>query len=191
MIVRSKGAWLALWLFACGGEPGTTDKTDTDADTDTDTDSDTDTDTDADADADTDADTDTPPTGDTGATWLLPVCPPTVPGDSLTIFDPASQIAVDGDSLVASFGYGCGCAVHDIGSCFGAAFGAGSPPVLEVRLVHDANGEMCDAFCYDELRIDLLQVQAQAASLGVSAVDLDVRWVGSNGAQSQIVPYAW
>jgi hypothetical protein len=190
---------MILFLGACSGsKDDLVTATDTDADTDADSDSDADTDVDTDSDTDSDpdsgTDTDTG-TGDTGApTWMLTACPAPLPDGTVLVNDPSTDIAVTGDELSASFGYSCGCAVHVVGSCFGESFSADPIPVLDIYVVHDDGGEMCEAFCYDGVRLDLLQVQAQYAETFGSAtgsVDLRVHWPEPSGPQEIVIPYAW
>jgi hypothetical protein len=185
-------SWMLL-LCACSGGKDliTTTPTDTGGDADTDADADSDTDADTDTDTDTDADTDT----GTAPVWLLPICPSPPPDDGILVFDPATQITVTGNELVASFGYSCGCAVHVVGSCFGEEFSTDAVPMLDVHVLHDDGGEACEAFCYDGVRVDLVQVQTQYAETygtATGSVDLQVHWIDSGtGPQSVIVPYAW
>jgi hypothetical protein len=182
--------WMLLLCACSSGKDLVTTLTDTSADADTDADSDTDADTDSDTDTDTDADTDT----GTPIPWLLPICPVYAPDDPVLVFDPVTQIAVQGDALLASFGYSCGCANHVVGSCFGEAFSADAVPVLDIFVLHEANNDPCGASCDDGVAVDLLQVQSQYTQTfgsATGAVDLEIHWLEPSGPRQIVVPYAW
>ncbi|MEZ4241569.1 MAG: hypothetical protein R3F59_36565 [Myxococcota bacterium] len=103
----------------------------------------------ADSDADADSDTDT----DTAQPWQLRACPTSPPNDAITVQDLATDLRPDGDSLVVDFTYGCGCRPAHHRRSAGPAFGgSSSTDARRVFVMHEANGESCDAACSDTLR---------------------------------------
>lgn len=71
--------------------------------------------------------------------------------------DPFNVIAsvIEGDTLVVDVSHSGGCADHDYGMCYMDAFLESFPVQGSLQLLHDANGDMCEAELQKELRFDL------------------------------------
>jgi hypothetical protein len=76
---------------------------------------------------------------------------------------------ISGTDLVMSVSYGGGCEQHDHVVCF-APGGESDPVWVELKLIHDAHGDSCEALLSTELRFDLAPVvAAHQASYSVDA----------------------
>ncbi len=76
-------------------------------------------------------------------------------------FDPVTIVAasIDGDSVDLSVRYGGGCMEHDFRLLAGRAIMESFPPQADVRLSHNANGDLCRALLLEELRFDLVPLK--------------------------------
>ncbi len=77
-------------------------------------------------------------------------------------FDPIAIVAaaVDGDSIDMRVRYGGGCETHDIRLLAGREIMESYPPQADIRLSHDAHGDMCRALIYEDLRYDLTPLKS-------------------------------
>ena len=70
--------------------------------------------------------------------------------DSITVYG----IALEGDEVVVSVGYGGGCAEHTFEMCWNGAWLRTSPPQAPLVLGHDSGDDMCEAYLSEDLRFD-------------------------------------
>lgn len=71
--------------------------------------------------------------------------------------DPYSTngIAITGDLLEVDLSYSGGCADHEFTACWNGAVAQSFPPQVFFDLVHDSNGDLCEAWLTETLRFDL------------------------------------
>ena len=72
-------------------------------------------------------------------------------------FDPLTILAagIEGDTIELSVRYGGGCEDHDFTLLAGRAFMESFPLQADVRLSHNANGDLCRALIFKDLQFDL------------------------------------
>ena len=61
---------------------------------------------------------------------------------------------IEGESISLEISYSGGCADHSFGLCYGS-LGMSAPPYAGVNLLHDANGDSCEALITQTLTFDL------------------------------------
>lgn len=66
-----------------------------------------------------------------------------------------SNLAVSGDNLTMEASFGGGCGEHEFRLCWGGDVMESEPPQVEVHLIHDGNGDSCEAELTEELSFDL------------------------------------
>jgi hypothetical protein len=81
--------------------------------------------------------------------------PESMPVDALTI----TAATIDGDTLTLVVNHGGGCERHDYALYGCSATIKTNPLGVDMRLSHNANGDMCDAFLTDTLRFSLAPVR--------------------------------
>ena len=96
------------------------------------------------------------------------------PGDPATV----TAAHVHGSALHLTVQFGGGCATHRFALVTGTALGESFPPYTQLRLVHDAAGDPCDAWLTRELTVDLRPIiplvqQSGASSLRFVIVEPD------------------
>jgi hypothetical protein len=74
-----------------------------------------------------------------------------VPTDSINV----NSYRIEGNALVLQVAHGGGCEQHQYGVCYNEAFDTSLPVQGGLHLIHDANGDSCDAYLTTELRFDL------------------------------------
>lgn len=76
-------------------------------------------------------------------------------------FDPLTILTavVDGDSIDLRVRYGGGCVEHDFRLLAGRAIMESEPPQADIRLSHDAHGDLCRALITRDLRFDLVPLK--------------------------------
>lgn len=75
----------------------------------------------------------------------------TDPIDDVTV----SSVAVSGDSLELEASVGGGCGDHEFQLCWDGSVMESDPPQVNVFLIHDGNGDSCEAELTEELSFDL------------------------------------
>lgn len=75
----------------------------------------------------------------------------------LPAWDPfqLDDLRADGNVLSAQVSYGGGCALHYFSMCYEPVIGGSQPPLIQLRMVHDSQGDPCLAFGTQTIRFDL------------------------------------
>ncbi|MCA9612128.1 MAG: hypothetical protein H6724_10050 [Sandaracinus sp.] len=71
------------------------------------------------------------------------------PSDGITLV----RVALEGDALLLEVGHSGGCAEHTYRLCADPVLLRSEPAVQRFALVHDANGDMCEAYLTTTLRV--------------------------------------
>jgi len=66
-----------------------------------------------------------------------------------------SFAAIAGDELILEVGHGGGCEQHDYGVCYSQLWLESDPVQIGLSLLHDAHGDMCEAYLTEVLHFDL------------------------------------
>lgn len=87
-------------------------------------------------------------------------------------------LAVTGDDLEISVGYGGGCEEHTWQLCWGGTFMESDPVQVALTLGHDANNDSCQAYLSETLVFGLEPlkqswIDAYGASTGTIVINLD------------------
>lgn len=125
-------------------------------------------------------------------------CPRDVESDPVEV----TRSLVQADTLVVDLRHGGGCAPHAYAVCFESLSGASSPVQSTLRVIHEGNGDPCDALLSAERRIDLTPLAERyerdgLGSAGIIATNLGTYAFGAlscadraRGAQAQVADYA-
>lgn len=70
------------------------------------------------------------------------------------------QSHYEADTLVVAVGHSGGCETHSYSLCYQPAFGESDPVQADLVLIHDANGDACEAYLTTELRFDMSPLAA-------------------------------
>lgn len=120
--------------------------------------------------------------------------PHLVGGDRLTLeiipsadppkTDPATvrTAEVSGDELVIDLQFGGGCRPHLFGIYTDGNVGLSNPPFVMLYLLHEANGDLCEALLSRRLRVDLRPLQELLGPGGVAIL----RLVEPHGEPAQV-----
>lgn len=93
----------------------------------------------------------------------LLVCDPGAPQDALFV----SSVVLDGDSLAVEVSYSGGCADHQFGLCWDAAFLESEPVQVHTFISHESHDDKCQAVPSEQLTFDLVPLRdAWHASYG-------------------------
>lgn len=79
------------------------------------------------------------------------VCPSRVDTDPVDVL----RSIVQGDVLLLRLGHGGGCRNHEYAVCYDDYFAESYPVQTELRVIHEDNGDTCEAYLMAELRLDL------------------------------------
>jgi hypothetical protein len=85
----------------------------------------------------------------------------TLPYDDAYVLDGATIV---GDALVVDLSHGGGCAVHEYTACWNGSFMESLPEQVMLRVVHEDNGDPCDAWITRQVAFDLSPIREAAAS---------------------------
>ena len=80
---------------------------------------------------------------------------------------------VEGDILTLVVGYSGGCEVHQFTLLVSLAATRSIPPQHGLKLVHESNGDACEAFITSELHFDLSPLKSRYSDLGGVAFRLE------------------
>lgn len=90
----------------------------------------------------------------------------TATGTQVEVCDAAPSAAVDvraarleGDDLLIDVFHGGGCAAHFFALCWDGSWNDVEPAEVSLALLHDANGDGCEAGFFETLRFSLLPVR--------------------------------
>ncbi len=89
-----------------------------------------------------------------GDAWkTLHACKAGDPNDSISI----NSLRLDEktEELLVQAGHSAGCATHQFGLCFSEEFAESEPVQVQLQLLHDDGGEMCEAYAMSNLKFDL------------------------------------
>lgn len=102
-------------------------------------------------------------------------CPANLTPDNIDI----RYRSIRGDRLVLEVGYSGGCQEHEVGLCYEASFDESYPVQGELRVVHNANGDNCEAYLSETLEFDLSPYAQYYYSLYPSAAGIIVTPLGT------------
>lgn len=98
--------------------------------------------------------------------WPLDICAPIPPSNPFS----HTGTALSGDVLTVDLGYSGGCEIHDFQLCWDAVFAESDPVQVWLTLVHDANGDACEAYITESRQFDLNPLkQAWQSSYGATS----------------------
>jgi len=127
------------------------------------------------------------------APWtLIQPCGKNDPSDDITVM----SATLDGSELLISAGHGAGCAEHSYALCYEQEWAESEPVQIGLKLLHDAGGEMCEAYAMLDLRFDLAPLEeayndAYQADGGTISLSLDgTKVVHEFGSVESPVPTA-
>lgn len=96
------------------------------------------------------------PDGELRERWtLIQPCVDGAPSDPIDI----KNADVDGSYLNLTVAHSSGCAEHSYGLCYEQAWAESEPVQIGIRLLHDAHGEMCEAYEVVSLQFDLTPLE--------------------------------
>jgi hypothetical protein len=126
-----------------------------------------------------------PPQPEPGDWQTLHLCDDGDPMDPLSV----TELAIEGDTLNVSVSHGGGCEEHRYGLCYEDSWAESDPIQVGFRVLHDADGDSCDALLSKDLRFDLTpferayaesyRTDVGAATLGFSTCVVDDQPAGS------------
>ncbi|MEL6344444.1 MAG: hypothetical protein AAFV53_15100 [Myxococcota bacterium] len=78
-------------------------------------------------------------------------------GSELDEIDPVDleQFAIDDNELTVTVGYGGGCEDHFFRMCWDGSVAESAPVQISLNLIHDGNGDSCEAYITEDLVFDL------------------------------------
>lgn len=81
-------------------------------------------------------------------------------GDIKTFSDPIEIIEskIEGNFLLLKVGYGGGCEKHTFEFIGSSDIAKSMPPIRTIKLVHKANNDMCKAYIYEDLKINISEL---------------------------------
>ncbi len=81
-------------------------------------------------------------------------------GDITTFSDPTEIIEakIEGNYLLLKVGYGGGCEEHTFELIGSSEIAKSMPPIRSIKLIHKANNDMCKAFIYKDLKINISEL---------------------------------
>ncbi len=91
-------------------------------------------------------------------------------------------VDVNGDTVEISVSYSGGCEKHDFEVIWDGTIGMGNPPVMNLILIHHANGDVCEAWITESLFFSLA---ALTDSLAIPDINLNA-WSGYSEEDSVI-----
>jgi len=90
----------------------------------------------------------------------LVILEPGAPWPKLDEFD-LKAVRIEGDELVMSVSYAGGCAEHAFSYYTNGAVLKTNPPGADIIIRHDGNGDSCEAYLSEDLRINLKSIRLQ------------------------------
>jgi len=100
------------------------------------------------------------PLGTSGSA-LIVSCPAQPPaGEPLTAQNPA----VSGDTLTFTVSHSGGCKQHTYGVCWDGTLLESAPPQARLKILHEDQGDRCEAVVTRDLQIDLTSLKARLQS---------------------------
>ncbi|MBW1878179.1 MAG: hypothetical protein JRJ84_07445 [Deltaproteobacteria bacterium] len=75
-------------------------------------------------------------------------------GSEIDTYD-LESLDIDGDELDIGISYSGGCANHDFTLCWDGSWSRSDTKIVNLYLVHDANGDTCEAWISDDLTFDV------------------------------------
>jgi hypothetical protein len=81
-------------------------------------------------------------------------------GDIATFSDPIEIIEakIEGNYLLLKVGYGGGCEEHTFEMIGSTEIAKSMPPIRSIKLIHKANNDMCKAYIYKDLKINISEL---------------------------------
>jgi hypothetical protein len=81
-------------------------------------------------------------------------------GDTKTFSDPIEIIEskIEGNYLLLKVGYGGGCEKHTFEFIGSFDIAKSMPPIRTIKLIHKANNDMCKAYIYENLKINISEL---------------------------------
>lgn len=92
-------------------------------------------------------------------------------GETETTIESAS---IEGRYLRLRVSYSGGCKEHEFALTWPGTFGPSDPPVTQVMLRHDGNGDACEAWVSRELFFDLSLMDATLVQNSVTSISLSI-----------------
>jgi hypothetical protein len=81
-------------------------------------------------------------------------------GDINTFSDPIEIIEakIEGNYLLLKVGYGGGCEEHKFELIGSTEIAKSIPPIRSIKLIHKANNDLCKAYMYEDLKINISEL---------------------------------
>jgi hypothetical protein len=130
-----------------------------------------------------------PPSGD----WhTLHLCDPRDPVDNLIV----TALSIEGDTLHVGVEHGGGCEEHSYGLCYGNAWAESHPIQVGLQVLHEDNGDGCQALLSEQLSFDLAPFKAAYAEnyqtdIGAAYLDVASCMIEDGPADACRVLYEW
>ncbi len=87
----------------------------------------------------------------------LQACPAQLAGDGSV---GVSDVTLSGDSLTLTVQHSGGCKTHEYGLCWNQSFLESNPVQAQLRVLHQDNGDSCEAIVSNTLTFDLAGLKA-------------------------------
>jgi hypothetical protein len=98
----------------------------------------------------------TTPSGHQWQPELLAACPAQDARDFVGV----SGVSVSGDALTLTVTHSGGCKTHEYGLCWNQTFLESQPVQAQLRVLHEDNGDSCEAIVTNTLTFDLADLKA-------------------------------
>ncbi|MFT4980028.1 MAG: hypothetical protein ACI8S6_005940 [Myxococcota bacterium] len=88
-----------------------------------------------------------------------------------------SELSIEGDTLSLTASFGGGCEDHEFRLCWNGAVDLSDPAQISVALIHDGNGDSCEAYLSEELSFDLSSAELGPGDVLISIDEETILYV--------------